>query len=307
MTKEKKLSCAQGEFPPEQNTKPSVLTRIRIAIKNNYTGWLFIMPTVLGVLLFTMYPMISSFIYSFFDYNIVSPPQNFGLQNYIRPFTTGWKEFSRSLQVTVVFVEACQVIGVPFTAALCAFGFSRVKFRFRETLFAILLSTMMLPGICTQIPLYVTYVKIGWLNTLLPFTVTAFFGGGAMNIFLIRQFMRGVPKEMDEAAKIDGANAFMIFLRLVLPLCMPVIVLIMVQTFIGNWNDFMGPLLYLRDERVYTLAIGVYSRFSGSSDANSYANVQMAVGLYMMLPCAVIFFIFQKQLIDGVQLGAIKG
>lgn len=236
-----------------------------------------------------------------------NPVYIFPTEVYFGNFSRAWDPQLLGYLVNTLIVEACQVIGVPFTAALCAFGFSRVKFRFRETLFAILLSTMMLPGICTQIPLYITYVKIGWLNTLLPFTVTAFFGGGAMNIFLIRQFMRGVPKEMDEAAKIDGANAFMIFLRLVLPLCMPVIVLIMVQTFIGNWNDFMGPLLYLRDERVYTLAIGVYSRFSGSSDANSYANVQMAVGLYMMLPCAVIFFIFQKQLIDGVQLGAIKG
>lgn len=236
-----------------------------------------------------------------------NPVYIFPTEAYFGNFSRAWDSQLIGYLLNTLIVEVCQVVGVPFTAALCAFGFSRIKFRFRETLFAILLSTMMLPGICTQIPLYVTYVKIGWINTLLPFTVTAFFGGGAMNIFLIRQFMRGIPKEMDEAAKIDGANTFMIFLRLVLPLCMPVIVLIMVQTFIGNWNDFMGPLLYLRDDRVYTLAIGVYSRFSGSSDANSYANVQMAVGIYMMLPCAVIFFIFQKQLINGIQLGAVKG
>ena len=99
----------------------------------------------------------------------------------------------------------------------------------------------------------------------------------------------------------------MIFYRIVLPMCMPVVVLIMVQTFMGNWNDFMGPLLYLRDDRVETLALGVYNRFSGASSVDSYANVQMAVGLYMMLPCAIVFFVFQKQLIDGIQLGAVKG
>ena len=233
---------------------------------------------------------------------------------YILPTEIYWGNFVRAWDAQLVgyllntlIVEVCQVIGVPFTAALCAFGFSKVQFRFRETVFALVLSTMMLPGICTQIPLYVTYVKIGWINTLLPFTDTAFFGGGAVNIFLIREFMRGIPREMDEAAKIDGANAFMIFWRIVLPMCMPVIVLIMVQTFMGNWNDFMGPLLYLRDERVYTLAIGIYAWYSGASSADSYANVQMAVGIYMMLPCAVVFFIFQKQLIDGIQLGAVKG
>lgn len=226
---------------------------------------------------------------------------------YFGNFVTAWDAQMLGYLVNTLIVELCQVIGVPFTAALCAFGFAKVKFRFRETVFALVLATMMLPGVCTQIPLYVTYVKIKWINTLLPFTVTAFFGGGAVNIFLIRQFMRGIPKEMDEAAKIDGANAFMIFWRVVLPMCMPVIVLIMVQTFMGTWNDFMGPLLYLRDGRIQTLAIGVYNRFAGATTAESYANVQMAVGLYMMVPCAVVFFVFQKQLIDGIQLGAVKG
>ncbi len=233
---------------------------------------------------------------------------------YIFPTEICWDNFMRGWDASMLgylkntlIVELCQVIGVPLTASLCAFGFSRVKFRFREALFAVVLSTMMLPGICTQIPLYVTYVKIGWINTLLPFTVTAFFGGGAMNIFLIRQFMRGIPIEMDEAAKLDGANAFRIYWNIILPLCMPVITLIMVQTFMGNWNDFMGPLLYLRDERVYTLAIGIYARFSGASTSDSYANVQMAVGIVMMIPCAIVFFVFQKQLIDGIQIGAVKG
>lgn len=230
-------------------------------------------------------------------------PNEIYLQNFVR----AWDIQLLSNLSNTLIIEVCQVIGVPFTAALCAFGFSKVRFRFRETVFALVLSTMMLPGICTQIPLYVTYVKIGWINTLFPFTVTAFFGGGAVNIFLIRQFMRGIPREMDEAAKIDGANLFMIFYRIVLPMCMPVVVLIMVQTFMGNWNDFMGPLLYLRDDRVETLALGVYNRFSGASSVDSYANVQMAVGLYMMLPCAIVFFVFQKQLIDGIQLGAVKG
>lgn len=236
-----------------------------------------------------------------------NPVYIFPTEIYLQNFVRAWDIQLLSNLSNTLIIEVCQVIGVPFTAALCAFGFSKVRFRFRETVFALVLSTMMLPGICTQIPLYVTYVKIGWINTLFPFTVTAFFGGGAVNIFLIRQFMRGIPREMDEAAKIDGANLFMIFYRIVLPMCMPVVVLIMVQTFMGNWNDFMGPLLYLRDDRVETLALGVYNRFSGASSVDSYANVQMAVGLYMMLPCAIVFFVFQKQLIDGIQLGAVKG
>jgi len=257
--------------------------------------------------LFPFFVMVTRSLMSNADVLHRNPVYIFPTKLYFKNFVRGWDPQLWGYLGNTLIVELCQVIGVPFTASLCAFGFSRVKFRYREALFAFVLSTMMLPGICTQIPLYVTYVKIGWINTLFPFTVTAFFGGGAMNIFLIRQFMRGIPIEMDEAAKIDGANAFLIYLRIVLPLCMPVIVLIMVQTFMGNWNDFMGPLLYLRDERVYTLAIGVYARFSGASTADSYANVQMAVGLIMMIPCAIVFFVFQKQLIDGVQIGAVKG
>ena len=230
-------------------------------------------------------------------------PSGFYFENYIKALDSQMIGYLGNTLIVVL----CNIIGAPFTAAMSAFAFSKINFRFRETVFAIVLATMMLPSVVTQIPLYVTYVRIGWINTLFPFTVTAFFGGGALNIFLIRQFMRGIHREMTEAARIDGANLFMIFIRIVMPLCMPVITLIMVQTFMGVWNDFMGPLMYLRDERVYTLAIGVYSRFSGASGVDSLANVQSAVGVLMLLPCAVIFFIFQKALIEGVQIGAVKG
>ncbi|MCL2751753.1 MAG: carbohydrate ABC transporter permease [Firmicutes bacterium] len=206
-----------------------------------------------------------------------------------------------------LIIVSVNVIFVPFTAALCAYGFSKLEFWGREVFFAVVLSTIMLPGIVTMIPLYVTYVNIGWFDTLLPFTVPALFGGGAINIFLFRQFMRGISSELHNAAKIDGASSFTIFLRIILPICIPIFVYIMINTFFGVWNDFTGPLIYLRSAEKYTLAVGVYNRFLGSMTQPLNQNVQMAAAVLIMLPCALLFLVFQRTLIEGIMLGGVKG
>ena len=139
-------------------------------------------------------------------------------------------------------------------------------------------------------------------------TLPNIFGGGAVNIFLIRQFMRGIPRELENAAKIDGANVWQIFWRIMIPLCMPIITFIMVNTFIGVWNDFMGPLIYLQgNPDQYTLAVGIYYKFMGGLAQENFPNQQMAVGVLMSIPPAILFFIFQKQLIEGVTMSGLKG
>ena len=207
-----------------------------------------------------------------------------------------------------VYVILFNIIAVPFSAALCAYGFAKVKFEGSEKVFGFVLATMMLPSIVIQIPLYVIFNALGWIGTLAPLTIPNLFGGGAINIFLIRQFMRAIPKDLENAAKIDGANVMQVFWYMMLPLCMAIITFIMVSTFLGVWNDFMGPLIYLQgNTEKYTLAIGIYYKFLGGLAQSNYPNQQMAVGILMIIPPSIVFFIFQKQLIEGVIVGSMKG
>lgn len=211
-----------------------------------------------------------------------------------------------SLKNSLVII-AINLVFVPFSALLCAFGFTRCKFRGKDQVFAVVLATIMLPSVAIQIPLYVLYVKLHWINTILPLTIPAACGGGAMNIFLARQFMRSIPKSYDEAAVIDGASKFKIFTSIYLPLSKPIAIFIMIGVFNGTWNDFMSPLMYLRSEESYTLALDIFYRYSGSLSEGRFPNNQMATGIMMLIPAAIIFFIFQKQLIDGINIGGIKG
>ena len=164
----------------------------------------------------------------------------------------------------------------------------------------------MLPSIVTQIPLYVIYSKIQWLGTLLPLIVPCIFGGGVLNVFLIRQYMRGIPDSIMEAATIDGANWFQFYWRFMIPLSRPVIVLVAVQTFMTVWSDFMGPLIYLNNEKQYTLAVGIYNKFMSDSGGEFLPNLRMAIGVLMVIPPSILFLFFQKELIEGVALSGMK-
>lgn len=201
-------------------------------------------------------------------------------------------------------VVACNMVLVPVSASLCAYSFSRLKWKGRETVFACVLSTIMIPGTVLQIPLYVMFYNFGWLGTLKPLIIPAAFGGGAINIFLLRQFMRSIPKEMDEAAIVDGANAFRRYL-IILPLCSPILVYIVVGTFAAGWSDFFGPLIYLSERNTYTLAVVIYQD-SLASDLSG-ANLKMAAGAFMALFPAVLFVLYQRKLVDGIMIGAVKG
>lgn len=201
-------------------------------------------------------------------------------------------------------VVGCNMILVPLSASLCAYSFSRLQWKGREFVFSCALATIMIPGTVLQIPLYVMFYDFQWLGTLKPLIIPAAFGGGAINIFLLRQFMRTIPKEIDEAAIIDGANAFKRYL-LLLPLCSPILIYIVVGTFAGGWSDFFGPLVYLTKRETYTLAVIIYQD-SLASDLSG-ANLKMAAGAFMSLFPAVLFVLYQRKLIDGIMVGAVKG
>lgn len=238
------------------------------------------------------------------DVPIVIFPSKFVLDGFSAAFSNG---FLNELKNTLILVVA-NCIAIPLSSSLCAYGFSKCRFKGKEMWFAITLATIMLPSIVVQIPVYVMFIRFGWMNTFYPMIIPSFLGGGAVNIFLIRQFMLSLPRDLNEAAKIDGANEFFVYFTIVMPLCLPVIMLVIVNTFIGTWNDFMGPLLYLRKEEMYTLGLGIYHRFPPvTNNQVTYPNEQMAAGLLMTIPPAILFFIFQKQLIEGIALSGIKG
>lgn len=193
------------------------------------------------------------------------------------------------------------MIGTVATSAMVGYGFSRFRFKGKRAWFLILLATMMLPGQITLIPQYLMFREFGWVNTPLPLIIPAFFGGGAFNIFLIRQFMNGIPKDIDEAAVIDGASRFTIFSKIIMPLSRPALTAIGVFTFIGVWNDFNGPLIYLNDSTKYTLTLGL-SFFKGMY--KTQWNELMAATVLVILPVLILFFCAQQYIIDGIVISS---
>lgn len=197
------------------------------------------------------------------------------------------------------------VVGTLFAATLTAYAFAKLTWPGRDTFFIIMLATMMIPIQVLLIPTYIMYSKIGWLGTRLPLTVPYFFGGGsAFYIFLLRQFFKGTPKELTESAIVDGASHFKIFLKIMLPLSKPALITVALFTFMMVWNDYFGPLIYLSDPDMMTLALGLrgfQTQFSGRFD------LMMAASLLVMTPTLIIFFLAQKQFIEGITFSGIKG
>jgi len=212
--------------------------------------------------------------------------------------------------VNTLYVCVMNVIGVCIGASLCAYGLAKVKFKGKNVIFMAIMATVLLPGTVTSIPLYIIYNKLQWTGTLIPLWLPIWFGGGAMNIFLVRQFMKGIPKSYSEAAILDGAGSFLIYWKIILPLIKPIMIYLAVTYFFGCWNDFTGPLMYVADVKSsWTLSLALYKDFAikQSTTNNNLANAQMAVGVLMMIPCVVLFAFFQKELMEGVAAIGIKG
>ena len=204
--------------------------------------------------------------------------------------------FGLFLQNTFL-ISTVSTLGVLFSSSVVAYAFARLKFAGRDRLFLLLLATMMLPGIVTMIPTYVLFAKLGWVNSFLPLTVPAFFGGGAFNIFLLRQFYLGIPRELDEAAFLDGANYWTIFSRIIFPLSGPALATVGIFAFMYNWKDFMGPLLYLNDPNLQTneLGLSTYNALQASK-----WHLIMAGAVMVMIPLIILFFVGQRYFIKGI-------
>lgn len=202
-----------------------------------------------------------------------------------------------------VLVTGLEVLGVLVSSALVAYGFARIRWRGRNILFLLVISTMLLPYEVTLIPVYIIFSNIGWVNTFYPLTVPYFFGS-AFYIFLLRQFFMTIPHEISEAGRIDGCSEFRIFAQLILPLAKPALAAIALFQFVGGWNDFLGPLIYLNDESLYTLSLGL--QYFRTSVFNVNIGAEAAYALVIALPVVLVFFLAQRQFIQGIALTGIK-
>ena len=234
------------------------------------------------------------------QYPIRFIPSEFHLENFkeawnAQPFT---RYLINSLAVTVL-----AVIGMTLSSALVAYGFARFDFKGKGFFFILMLSTMMIPWDVLVIPLYMEYNAFHWLDTLKPLIVPAGFGG-AFYIFLMRQFLRGIPRDFEESAIIDGANYRQIFTRIFLPLMKPQLALSAIMYMIVVWNDYLGPLVYISDSDKFTLPIGL-SLFKGAYTTD-YTSI-MAITVLMTLPTMIAFFLGQKQILNSNVSAGIKG
>lgn len=226
-------------------------------------------------------------------------------QNYADVFALA--PFGRFL-INSVIVTALAVFGQTFSTAIVAFGFTRFRFPGRNILFFVVLATMMLPWHVTIVPSFLLFRYLGWIDTLLPLIVPSFFAVSAFSIFLLRQFFMTIPRDLDEAARIDGATSFHIFWRIILPLSKVALATVAIFAFIDHWNEFIGPLIYLNSTDLYTVSLGlryfIVTPFEGDEPREA---ILMAASLIVALPPLVLFFAAQKYFVQGIVTTGMKG
>ncbi len=201
-----------------------------------------------------------------------------------------------------VYLAVLTIAGQVLSCSLVAYAFARLQWPGREALFGVLLATMMLPSQVTMIPVFLVFKHLGWYNTLKALWVPSFLGS-AFFIFMLRQFMKSIPIDLEDAAKIDGCGFFGIYWRIILPLMKPALAAVCIFTFMNTWNDFMGPLIYISDQRLYPLALGL---FDFRTEHGSEFGMLMAASTLMTLPVIAIFFMAQKYFIQGITLTGMK-
>lgn len=228
-------------------------------------------------------------------------PDPLQISNYPDAFNT--VPFLRYFRNTMTILIPV-VLGTTITASLSAYSFSRLRWPGRDTVFAVLLSTLMLPYTVTLIPTFLLWANLRMVNTYVPLILPAWFGGGIFYIFLLRQFFRSIPTELDEAALMDGANPLQILWHIIAPLSRPALITVAIFSGLGVWNDFLGPLIYLNSSDNYTLALGL-SEFTGMY--RSEWHLLMAASAMVVTPVLILFFVAQNYFVEGITLTGIKG
>jgi ABC-type glycerol-3-phosphate transport system permease component len=226
-------------------------------------------------------------------------------------FPNAWTKynFTRFAFNTIFLYGLPATIGTVLSSAFIAYGFARIKWPGRDVIFAIMMGTLMIPYAVTMVPLFIIFKNLGWLNTYLPLVVPAFFGN-PWAIFLLRQFYRGIPNELSEAAKIDGSSELGILFKIILPLAGPALTVIALFTFIGTWNDFLAPLIYLTKTDLYPIALGINLLRRAVGETGTTALVYpylMAASTIVTIPVVIAFYFAQRTFIEGVAVTGLKG
>lgn len=263
---------------------------------------------IIGILAFVcvipLYWMVRSSFMKNTDIYVMDPfvlwPKKMLWSNYIDAWNSA--PFTRYATNTL-FIVLSNMFGTMLTSSMAAYAFSRVKWKGRNFCFAMILTTMMLPGAVTIVPQFLIWRNLNMIDTYLPLILPSFLGGGAFNIFLLRQFFLAIPNDLDEAAEIDGAGKLRIFFRIILPLSRSALIVVALFTFLGNWNDFFGPIIYLNTKEKFTLAVGLL-QFQG--DYATKWNLLMAASTIVVAPCILIYLIGQRYLIEGISLTGMK-
>jgi len=239
-------------------------------------------------------------------------PRTFSMEGYAHAWEyMDWPQHFLNTMTIVVGT----LVGILLTSTLCAYGFARLRFPGRNTVFVIMLASMMLPSQVTIIPTYILFRELRWLDSFKPLIVPAWFGGGAFNIFLIRQFFTSVPIDLEDAARIDGSSRLGIWWRIMLPLSKPALTAVTVFVIQGQWNDFFGPLIYLNSKSKLTLALALntFQTIAGSAAANvAYQDISlytalMAAATVVTMPMVILFISAQRYFVQGIQMTGIKG
>jgi multiple sugar transport system permease protein len=232
-------------------------------------------------------------------------PKQFLLDNYLQ----GWKGVSGvtfgKFFANSFFIVIISIIGNVVSCSMAAYAFARLDFTFKKVFFAIMLITLMLPFHVTVIPQYIMFNKLEWVNTYLPLTVPKFLATDGFFVFLMVQFMRTIPKELEEAAKMDGCGPIRMYWYLIMPLSLPALITTMIFTFIWTWNDFFTQLLYLSDLQMQTVAVGL--RMFVDSMGESSWGALFAMSTLSLIPLFFVFIFFQRYLIEGITAGGVKG
>lgn len=276
--------------------------------KTKKTIWAYVILVVFGFIM--VYPLIWMFFATFKDNKELFGttallPSSYSLDAYLK----GWKG-SGQYTFTTFFINSFKMVipAVFFTIVSCsivAYGFARFKFVGKKLLFGLMISTLMLPNAAIIIPRYLLFRNLGWLNTFKPFWMPALLAAYPFFIFMPIQFLRGIPKDLDESAKIDGANSFVIFKSILLPLMKPALFSVGLMQFMWVWNDFYNPLIYINSVKNYPLALGV--RMVLDTSGTVYWNQVLAMALVSILPLIILFFFAQRYFIEGIATTGMKG
>ena len=279
-------------------------------LKDTKTGKIIRVTLVTLVALLLLYPLVWMISSSFKPENTIFKdlslfPEKFTLENY----AVGWRSTGRITFTTYflnsISVSVLAVIGNIISCSLVAYSFARLEYKGRKLFFMLMMMTMMLPVHATIVPQFAYFYRLGWVNTILPIVLPKFLATDAFFIFLIVQFYRGIPRDLDEAAIVDGCNRYSVYYRILFPLAAPALITTTIFTFMWTWNDFFTQIIYLRVPTSYTVTLGL--RMFIDTQAISQYGAMFAMSTLSIIPILILFVIFQRLLIEGVATSGIKG